>query len=399
MTERAAPPVDRAPLAPFTPLPLRPETLVTGRIFDVLPAPAPVADPPALNLATTPTDSPLTVLEAAVRTALRRPPCAVSFSGGMDSTLVLAVALRVARREGLPPPIPVSWRFPTVPRADESSLQDDLLDQLGVSDRLPWPVTDELDMIGPVASRLLSRHGPVFPANMHLHLPIMESFRGGSVLTGWGGDQTLGAWSRRRWPDPRAVLHSGWTALPPPARRRIPRRGRTRAADYPWLTAEAAMTVARLARSEPSNGWGRPDRRIGWQQRCSGDRECSYNLAAVGTAQDVLMVSPLYEPAFVGALMAALPLHRRMTRGAVIAAISGGELPAVLSAPRPKAWFGKVLRQRPSADFVRSWDGSGIPSQDVDTAALQRLWASGDIPPGTEFLVQQAWTHELRRRG
>src|SRR5687768_13796753 len=51
-------------------------------------------------------------LEQAVLVGLMRPPCVVSFSGGRDSSAVLAIAAHVARREGLPLPIPVSLRFP-----------------------------------------------------------------------------------------------------------------------------------------------------------------------------------------------------------------------------------------------------------------------------------------------
>ncbi len=50
-------------------------------------------------------------LELAVRPALERAPCLVSFSGGRDSSAVLAVATRVARRHGLPPPVPATNRF------------------------------------------------------------------------------------------------------------------------------------------------------------------------------------------------------------------------------------------------------------------------------------------------
>jgi asparagine synthase (glutamine-hydrolysing) len=39
-------------------------------------------------------------LEAVMVRALHRPPCVVSFSGGRDSSAVLALATHVARREG-----------------------------------------------------------------------------------------------------------------------------------------------------------------------------------------------------------------------------------------------------------------------------------------------------------
>jgi hypothetical protein len=65
--------------------------------------------------------TPRAALEAAVLPALRRSPCLVSFSGGRDSSAVLAVAASVARREGLPLPIPATNRFPGARLTDEAA--------------------------------------------------------------------------------------------------------------------------------------------------------------------------------------------------------------------------------------------------------------------------------------
>jgi asparagine synthase (glutamine-hydrolysing) len=54
------------------------------------------------------TTDPRQALEQVVRNALQRPPCGVAFSGGRDSSLVLAVATHVARRDGLPDPLPIT---------------------------------------------------------------------------------------------------------------------------------------------------------------------------------------------------------------------------------------------------------------------------------------------------
>ena len=59
--------------------------------------------------------TPLAALEEAILPALRRPPCLVSFSGGRDSSCVLAAATRAARREGLQPPVPVTLRVSNAP--------------------------------------------------------------------------------------------------------------------------------------------------------------------------------------------------------------------------------------------------------------------------------------------
>src|SRR4029453_2177355 len=67
---------------------------------------------------------PVRALEDATLPALERPPCVVSFSGGRDSSVVLAAAVRAARREGLPAPIPLSAQNPECPKADESRWQE-----------------------------------------------------------------------------------------------------------------------------------------------------------------------------------------------------------------------------------------------------------------------------------
>lgn len=66
-----------------------------------------------------PAERPITALAALAQSilcALQRPPCLVSFSGGMDSSFILAVAAHVAQTSGLPAPIPVTWRFTGAPR-------------------------------------------------------------------------------------------------------------------------------------------------------------------------------------------------------------------------------------------------------------------------------------------
>ena len=57
--------------------------------------------------------TPRAAFEAAILPGLRRSPCLVSFSGGRDSSAVLATATAVARREGLPLPVPITHRFPS----------------------------------------------------------------------------------------------------------------------------------------------------------------------------------------------------------------------------------------------------------------------------------------------
>ena len=249
--------------------------------------------------------TPLMALEQALLPAVARPPCVVSFSGGMDSSFVLAVATRLARREGLPLPVPVTWRFAGAPRAYETPWQERVVRELGLADWTVLAAGDDLDLVGPVARRLLTRHGYRHPPNLHLHLPIVELAVGGSLLTGVGGDQVLSGWRRptalRAWKD------------------RI--KGRD---GYPWLRPAVSRQVSALLRAERRAQPRRLDRRIAWH----GSRRrllltCA-GLAALG--DDVAVVNPLVDPGFEGALPRGVPARAH---------------------PRVRALVGRIRRRRP----------------------------------------------------
>src|SRR4051795_9254928 len=103
---------------------LTPVELATGIVFGSTPR----------RLPPTPSGSPTDALEAAVRPALRTGCCFVSFSGGRDSSAVLAAAATVARREGLSPPVPLTIRAHDAPLSDESDFQESVVRHLGLAD-------------------------------------------------------------------------------------------------------------------------------------------------------------------------------------------------------------------------------------------------------------------------
>src|SRR5690625_7336371 len=90
-------------------------------------------DPPT---AVPPTSkSPRDALDDAIRPALVGGPCFVTFSGGRDSSAVLAAATELARRDGLPDPIPVTRTSPGLPAAAEPGWQRLGIDHGGVRQR------------------------------------------------------------------------------------------------------------------------------------------------------------------------------------------------------------------------------------------------------------------------
>jgi Asparagine synthase len=197
-----------------------------------------------------PAAAPVTGLEEVAVRALRRPPCLVSFSGGHDSSLILAAATRAARREGLPAPVPVTWQVRDAPGAEESAWQEAVVRALRVADWVRLPAGDDLDFVGPVATGVLRRHGLLHPANAYFHAPLPKEAAGGTLLTGVGGDQVLGRLRRPRrpswWPRPAAAGPAfGWLRTPAArcVRRGLRREHRARPVRYENRPAWAWASV------------------------------------------------------------------------------------------------------------------------------------------------------------
>jgi asparagine synthase (glutamine-hydrolysing) len=142
--------------------PLAPTTLEILAGSPIGPADAPALPPPR------PGRTAREALESTVAVALERQPCLVTFSGGRDSSAVLAVAIHVARREGLPLPVPITVRFSNAPGAGEPRWQELVIAHLGLGDWEVIELGDELDLLGPAAQRNLLRHGVRYPSNCAL---------------------------------------------------------------------------------------------------------------------------------------------------------------------------------------------------------------------------------------
>jgi hypothetical protein len=316
---------------------------------------------------------PPVALEQAVLRGLQRPPCLVSFSGGHDSSLVLAAAVRTARREQLPLPIPVSWQPTDAPRAEESAWQQLVVETLDLADWIRLPTGDDLDFVGPVSTEVLRHHGLLYPANAFFHAPLIQQAAGGSLLTGFGGDQVLGRLRRPRrpawWPRPR-----------PPA------------AAFSWLRPDASRMVSRglrrEARARPVSYAARPR----WAASRRELELCRLSLALLGTDSDTEVLHPLLDSVFLAAVcsLGASP-ESTGGRAPFIGQVFGGTYPEEVLRLRPKATFGQVFWRRHTRALVKAWDGSGIDESIVDPTELRREWDRPDPDMCTAILAQQVW--------
>ena len=343
-------------------------------------------------------DDPVVALERAVLVGLSRPPCLVSFSGGRDSSAVLAVATDVARREGLPLPVPMTLLFPRAPEADEADWQAGVIEHLGLDEWIRLEFDDDLDLVGPVAAGVLRRHGLVWPPNSHFHVPILERARGGSVLTGIDGDGLFANWrwarvagvlGRQLRPEPRDVLRIGLALSPRPVRSLHARRSAD--APLPWLTPEAARRLARAwagpAAAEPLR-W---DRRVKWWVGLRSLRMVVRTFSLLAADADVAAVHPLADPGFLAALARAGGWWGLGNRTAIMRSLFAGVLLDEVLARPTKARLDGPTWNRHSRAFVAAWDGEGLDETLVDPAALRRAWSNGTPHAAGSTLLQALW--------
>lgn len=355
-------------------------------------------DPHADRLPRHPTARPRAAVEDAVRRALTVPPCLVSFSGGRDSSAVLATAVAVARREGLSLPIPATYRFPGAAASDESAWQEQVVRHLGLPDWARLTLTSELDSVGPVAQAVLRRHGPLWPFNAHFHVPLLELATTGSLLTGVGGDELL---ADQRWASARTFL--GGRRLPRYISARnvavavSPRPVRSWALERrhgipsPWLRAEAERTVNReraafQARSPIAWSGG-----LAWWWGSRYRTAVSASLGVLADDAGTRVVHPFLDPSVVGAVARYFGRRGPQNRSAAMRAFFGDVLPEALLARRSKAHFDEAFFSEHSRAFAAGWDGTGIDASIVDPDRLADAWRTKHPNPRSFLLMQETW--------
>jgi Asparagine synthase len=349
---------------------------------------------------TDPGASPRQALERVVREALLRPPCGVAFSGGRDSSTLLAVATHVARRDGLPEPVPITRVFPGVTEADEARWQERVVRHLALRDWQRVVLHDEVDAIGPLARTRLLEHGVLWPPNLATDVPMVEIVPGGSLIDGEGGDEMLGDAAHRVAPVARLVR------APRPLRwRRIrsalgggaPGWVRARHVCHQWdewLTwlkpAGKKALLTALAQDER-------DRRLMFAAslrmvpRKRKQVLTLRNRRILAARSDVVVSSPLLHPDVVHAFARTGGALGPGDRTAVLRRLVPDLLPDDVLGRTSKGDYTRCFMGRPTREFAAQWSGDGVDHEVVDADELKRLWVSETPMAPTTSLLQAAW--------
>jgi hypothetical protein len=343
--------------------------------------------------------TPLVALEEAVLPALAQARCLVSFSGGRDSSAVLAAATRAARREGLPLPVPITLRVRNAPKAQESEWQERVVRHLGLRDWELREVGDEMDRLGPFSLSVLRRHGVLYPPNTFLQIPMLEAARGGCLLSGFGGDELFASWRWRNHADAlarrrRATAHDALRlayAASPGALRAWRERGRYRLVGLNWLRPEATRSASRLAaaaRAEQPRSWSRW---VDWFSRRRSVCASQWSLSLLAADADTVLVHPLLDPRFLVAIARTGGRVGLGDRTAAMRAMFGEVLPDDLLSRPTKAEFGEAFWGRATREFAARWNGLGVDPDLVDPTALKLEWLKPRPHDDSAMLLHAAW--------
>jgi asparagine synthetase B (glutamine-hydrolysing) len=341
---------------------------------------------------------PVRALEHALLGAVSKPPCYVAFSGGRDSSVLLALAARVARREGFDDPIPLTMRFRDVPEGEESAWQVDVVKHLNLGDWKVVQQAEDIDLVGAEWRDCLEKNGLQWPPAAHGLLPLQRAARGGAFVHGDGGDQVFAGWgraaindviARRRRLGRRDARRLIRAYAPAPARRTI--ETRLALTPAPWLVPAAlrvwAQHQGRAYASEPRT-W--PEF-LRWTRRERATVLMLETLERQTRTAGASLFTPFWDLAFLRSLGRWGGRLGRGLRTEMMLALFRDLLPEQVLRRTTKAHFTRAFFNEPTRQFARGWHGP-VPEPDVVMREpLREAWLS-DLPPNTSaVLLQASW--------
>lgn len=348
--------------------------------------------PGAERRASTSRHPPAEALIRACAETLRLGPCVVAFSGGRDSSLVLAAMVAASRAHGLAMPTPVTLRFPGDPDSQESDHQEEVISALGI-DR--WRVIDcgeEMDLLGPRSTAIMTKLGHVWPANHYFMDPIAEAFPDATLVTGLEGDGLMGGWrwARATHPArPRDLLTALHAVVPRTMRTAIAYSGQS--LDVGWLRPGAASALESAFRRELASEPAIWSRRVGWWFKRRYLAIARGTLDAVCGLRGVKVAHPLLDRGFLASVATAGGMRGFASRADAMREMFSGLVPDSIIERDHKAFFDQTFWGPHSRDFADRWRGEGLSAEIVDPDALREEWTKPEPDFRSATPLQRAW--------
>lgn len=344
-------------------------------------------------------------LESVILAQLTRTPCGVAFSGGRDSSAVLAAAVATARKHGTADPVPVTLRYPDVESTNEVAYQESVIRHLGLKNWIRIEPRGRLDILSGAATELTMRHGLLYPGNIHLLVPVFEAVSGGALLTGIGGDEVLDG---HRDHDLAAMVCGRarpTTQLARSLAKRYIAQGRIRrqmggqiSGSFPWLTPDAAKTTIELLIDDQLEGSLFANRyldatviRARYLHRAQSDMQI------VASDFSVNMVNPLLDTEFVSAIAHDVGRVGVATRTEMMHRYFDTLLPREIVERSTKATFDDVLWTEATTADALSLPVEPLESI-VDTQGLRGLWQSDALKGNTALVAKCLMGHHVQTR-
>lgn len=356
-----------------------------------------------------PRGSATAALERVLADHLAAGPCVVAFSGGRDSSGLLALAARTAAREGLPAPVAATQVFDDLDgadAADERGWQEVVLDHLTRAgtpvEHVRLPSASTFDLLGAATTDALRTHGLVWPALVHTGEPLWRLAAGGTVVTGQGGDEVVAAQRcgslallRRRRGAPHRVAAGVALALAPAGVRVAADGWRGRSLPRPpWLTPAGLDVLDAGARAAVA---AQP---LGFADALAAhrrDRGFALYLAtesALAARHGARTAYPFFDPRFVDALAAEGAPFGFGNRTSAMVRLFDDVLPKAVLHRSSKGRFHAPAFGEGARTFARSWSGLGLDPALVDADALRADWLGPRPWAGTMLALHTAWLHD-----
>lgn len=333
--------------------------------------------------------------------ALQHPPCVVQFSGGRDSSAILAVAVGLARRAGLPLPVPQTIIFPGGGESREDDWQLLVIRHLGLTDWVRVDAGEDADLLGPAAQEVLLRHGVIWSPVLATRWHHMALAAGGSLVSGEGGDEVLGPrrptrvstlLRTRSWRvGARMVRGTLADIAPRPVRVGRWKRRFASGLGLEWLCPDVREDyLLRSAEQWSAEPFAWPHA-VQWVTSCRHASLGKATTAALAAEAGAGFCAPFLDPRFLGSLPGAFGPLGPPGRTAAMQALFGSLLPPEVISRTTKAVFTVPAWGPRARDFVSAWDGKGLDATLVDADALRRHWARPRPSAMTFCLLHAAW--------